>query len=73
MLVAVSGGDPVKYADTGRMCTHVDFIGGFSALVGYASGDKELIEAIPEALVKHSTFVPVSMSGRQRPASIWMP
>lgn len=57
MLVAVSGGDPVKYALTLEECAQelgVDFIGGFSALVqkGYASGDKELIEAIPEALVK---------------------
>jgi len=31
---------------------HIDFIGGFSALVekGFASGDRALIEAIPEAL-----------------------
>lgn len=57
MLVAVSSGDPVKYALTLEECAQelgVDFIGGFSALVqkGYASGDKELIEAIPEALAK---------------------
>lgn len=57
MLVAVSGGDPVKYALTLEECAQelgVDFIGGFSALVqkGYASGDKELIEAIPEALAQ---------------------
>ncbi|MBM6764597.1 PFL family protein [Faecalicoccus pleomorphus] len=57
MLVAVSGGDPIKYALTLEECAQelgVDFIGGFSALVqkGYASGDKELIEAIPEALAK---------------------
>ena len=57
MLVAVSGGDPVKYALTLEECAQelgVDFIGGFSALVqkGYAIGDKELIEAIPEALAK---------------------
>lgn len=57
MLVAVSGGDPVKYALTLEECAQelgVDFIGGFSALVqkGYASGDKELIESIPEALAK---------------------
>lgn len=57
MLVAVSGGDPVKYALTLEECAQelgVDFIGGFNALVqkGYASGDKELIEAIPEALAK---------------------
>ena len=57
MLVAVSGGDPVEYALTLEECAQelgVDFIGGFSALVqkGYASGDKELIESIPEALAK---------------------
>ena len=34
----------------------VDFIGGYSALVqkGYAHGDLELIESIPEALAKTS-------------------
>lgn len=57
MLVAASKGDPVKYALTLEECAQelgVDFIGGFSALVqkGYASGDKELIEAIPEALAR---------------------
>ena len=55
MLVAVSGGDPVKYALTLERAANeigVNFIGGFSALVhkGFAAGDKELIEAIPEAL-----------------------
>lgn len=55
MLVAASGGDPVKYALALDKAAHqvgVDFIGGFSALVqkGFSAGDKELIESIPEAL-----------------------
>lgn len=57
MLVAVSGGDPVKYAKTlDRVAKDVgvNFIGGFSALVqkGFSSGDRELIEAIPRALAE---------------------
>ena len=57
MLVAVSGGDPVKYAKTlDRVAKDVgvNFIGGFSALVqkGFSAGDKELIEAIPRALAE---------------------
>ena len=55
MLVAVSGGDPVKYAktlDRAAKAVGVNFIGGFSALVhkGFSAGDRELIEAIPRAL-----------------------
>ena len=55
MLVAVSGGDPVKYAltlDRVAKDVGVNFIGGFSALVqkGFSAGDKDLIEAIPRAL-----------------------
>ncbi|MEG0314250.1 MAG: PFL family protein [Erysipelotrichaceae bacterium] len=55
MLVAASGGDPVKYAKTLDACAKkvdVNFVGGFSALVqkGFSAGDKELIAAIPEAL-----------------------
>lgn len=55
MLVAVSGGDPVKYALTLEKCAialGVNFIGGYSALVqkGFSKGDKELIESIPRAL-----------------------
>ncbi|MBQ7826773.1 MAG: PFL family protein [Clostridia bacterium] len=55
MLVAVSGGDPVKYALTLERAANeigVNFIGGYSALVhkGFAAGDRELIESIPEAL-----------------------
>ncbi len=59
MLVAASKGNPVEYALTLERCAQklgVDFIGGFSALVqkGFAEGDRELIEAIPEALEKTS-------------------
>lgn len=55
MLVAASGGDPVKYALTlerAALEVGVNFIGGFSALVhkGFAAGDRALIESIPEAL-----------------------
>lgn len=57
MLVGVSGGDPVKYAKTLDKAAHdvgVNFIGGFSALVqkGFSAGDRELIEAIPQALAE---------------------
>ena len=57
LLVAASGGDPVKYARTlDRVAKDVgvNFIGGFSALVqkGFAAGDKELIESIPRALAE---------------------
>ena len=55
MLLAASGGDPVKYAKTlDKVASDVgvNFIGGFSALVqkGFSAGDKELLEAIPRAL-----------------------
>jgi len=57
MLLAASGGDPVKYAKTLERVagtTGVNFIGGYSALVhkGFAAGDRELIESIPEALAE---------------------
>lgn len=57
MLVGVSKGDPVKYAltlDKVAKDIGIDFIGGYSALVqkGFAPGDRELIESIPEALAK---------------------
>ena len=57
MLVAASGGDPVKYAKTlDRVAKDVgvNFIGGFSALVhkGFSAGDRALIEAIPRALAE---------------------
>ena len=55
LLEAVSGGDAVKYArvlDKAAKTVGVNFIGGFSALVqkGFSAGDRELIEAIPQAL-----------------------
>ncbi len=57
MLVAASGGDPVKYARTLERvaeATGVNFIGGYSSLVhkGFSAGDRELIESIPEALAE---------------------
>ncbi|MBQ9124839.1 MAG: PFL family protein [Acholeplasmatales bacterium] len=59
MLVGVSGGDPIKYAKTLDKVAKdigIDFIGGYSALVqkGFAPGDKELIESIPQALAQTS-------------------
>ena len=59
MLVAVSGGDPVKYAKVLQKAaddTGVNFIGGFSALVhkGFSAGDLELINSIPKALEQTS-------------------
>lgn len=55
MLLAISGGDPVKYAkalDRAAKTLGVNFVGGYSALVqkGFAAGDIELIESIPRAL-----------------------
>ena len=57
MLLASSGGDPVKYALTLERAARevgVNFIGGYSALVqkGFAPGDEQLIRSIPEALAK---------------------
>lgn len=57
MLLAASGGDPVKYAKTlDRVAKDVgvNFIGGYSALVhkGFSPGDKELINSIPQALAE---------------------
>ncbi len=59
ILLGVSGGDPLKYARTLDKVAKdigVNFIGGYSALVqkGFAPGDKELIESIPEALKETS-------------------
>lgn len=55
MLLAASGGDPIKYALTLEKIANtvgVNFIGGYSALVqkGFAAGDEALINSIPEAL-----------------------
>lgn len=57
ILLASSGGDPVKYAKTlDRVAKDVgvNFIGGYSALVhkGYSNGDQALIESIPRALAE---------------------
>ncbi len=55
MLLAISGGNPVKYAialEKSAKAVGVNFIGGYSALVqkGFAAGDLELINSIPEAM-----------------------
>lgn len=57
ILAGISGGDPVKYALTLEKAAQqigVNFIGGYSALVqkGFAAGDIELINSIPEALAR---------------------
>ena len=57
ILAGISGGDPVKYALTlekAAQAIGVNFIGGYSALVqkGFAAGDLELINSIPEALAR---------------------
>lgn len=57
LLLAASGGGPVKYAqalDKAAKDVGVNFIGGYSALVhkGFAAGDKELIKSIPQALAE---------------------
>ncbi len=57
ILAGISGGDPVKYALTLEKAAQtigVNFIGGYSALVqkGFAAGDLELINSIPEALAR---------------------
>lgn len=56
-LLAASGGNPVRYAETldaAAKAVGVNFIGGYTALVhkGFAAGDRELIESIPEALAQ---------------------
>ncbi|MEG2597773.1 MAG: DUF711 family protein, partial [Oscillospiraceae bacterium] len=55
MLLAASGGNPIKYALVLEKIANqvgVNFIGGYSALVqkGFAAGDEALIRSIPEAL-----------------------
>ena len=55
MLVGVSGGNPVLYAKTLDKAAEdigVNFIGGYTALVqkGFAPGDLDLINSIPDAL-----------------------
>ncbi len=55
ILAACTDKNPVKFAyalEKAAQKVGVNFIGGYSALVGkgFAAGDKELIESIPEAL-----------------------
>ncbi len=57
ILAGISGGDPVKYAlalEKAAQTIGVNFIGGYSALVqkGFAKGDLELINSIPQALAQ---------------------
>ena len=57
VLAACEKKEPLKLALTlekAAQAVGVNFIGGFSALVqkGFAAGDRELIEAIPEALAR---------------------
>lgn len=57
IMAGISGGDPVKYALTLEKAARtigVNFIGGYSALVqkGFAAGDLELINSIPQALAE---------------------
>lgn len=57
MLLAVSKGDPLKYAHTlerAAKAVNVNYIGGYSALVqkGFSAGDIELIKSIPQAMVE---------------------
>ncbi|MCI8604391.1 MAG: PFL family protein [Ruminiclostridium sp.] len=59
MLAASAKGNPVKFAKVLQKVaegTGVNYIGGYSALVhkGFAAGDRELIESIPEALAETS-------------------
>ncbi len=55
LAAACPGANPVKFAlalERAANTVGVNFIGGYSALVqkGFAAGDRELIESIPEAL-----------------------
>ena len=55
MILAASGGDPVKYAkalERAAVEVGANYLGGYSALVqkGFAAGDEALIRSIPEAL-----------------------
>ncbi|MGX7106891.1 DUF711 family protein [Hutsoniella sourekii] len=56
-LIASSGGDPLKYAQTLDKVAQdvgVNFIGGFSALVhkGFSKGDLELIQSMPQVMAE---------------------
>ena len=77
MLLAASGGNPLKYALTLEKCAQavgVNFIGGYSALVqkGYAAGDKELMESIPEALAMTEHVCALLMLVQPKQEFIWM-
>ena len=55
ILAACEKKEPIKFAlalEKAAQAVGVNFIGGYSALVGkgFAAGDRELIESIPEAL-----------------------
>lgn len=55
LLACAKNADPTDYAKALDKAAHtvgVNFVGGYSALVhkGFAKGDRELIESIPEAL-----------------------
>ncbi len=57
ILAACEKKEPIKFAlalERAARQVGVNFIGGYSALVGkgFAAGDRELIESIPEALAK---------------------
>ena len=57
LAAACKGQNPIAFAETLEKCAQtvgVNFIGGYSALVqkGFAAGDRELIESIPEALAR---------------------
>ncbi len=57
ILAACEKKEPIKFAlalEKAAQKVGVNFIGGYSALVGkgFAAGDRELIESIPEALAK---------------------
>ena len=57
LAASAKGGSPVKFAKVLQKVaegTGVNYIGGYSALVhkGFAAGDRELIESIPEALAE---------------------
>ena len=74
-LAAASGGDPVKYAKTlerAAGATGVNFIGGYSALVhkGFAAGDRELIDSIPEALAE-TEHICSSVNVRRGSSQLW--
>ena len=62
--------------DRAAAAVQVDFIGGFSALVekGIATGDRALIDALPQALsTDPSGSAPRSTWPPRGPASTWMP